>query len=208
MTRVWPKVLTAVVTLVVSVGCGYSAWLAYKYRVEVPPTRSQEDLPAPAMNVVTPPDAKRVKEVWEELIRLDGCTLGQRYYSQQFDPLDPEKKVSPEAGIFYQESWVAFFRRDKKETVPFLISQIPSKENTSIHIDPFRNATRGELAVYCLQFILKVNWYELQKEYQSRFDRIDYQYSNDQDLLQRIIGTKRGSLEMMDLWRAVYEKAH
>ena len=206
MKRLWPTVLITVVTFLVGVGA-YSAWFVYKSPVVVPPMHSQVEISAPVMNVVTRPDSKPVKEEWEELARLGGCTLGHRYYSPRFDSYDPEKGVNPEAGIFYEERWVAFFRRDKKETVPFLISQIPSKAKTDIHIDPYGNASRGELAVYCLQYILKVNWYELQKEYQSRFDSIDYEYSTDQDLLQRIIGTKRGSREMMDLWQAVHERA-
>ena len=207
MKQLWFKILIAGFTFAIGVGSAYLAWSAYKHPVDVPPLHLRADSPGPVMNVATAPDTRSVKEEWEELVALGGCTLGRRYYSPQFDTYEPDEGGNPEAGIFYRKRWVAFFRRDKKETVPFLISQIPSKAKTSVHIDPLGNAQRGELAVYCLQYILKVNWYELKKEYQGRFDSIDYEYSTDQELLQRTIGTKRGAKEMMGLWQAAYERA-
>ena len=207
MKRIGLRAIIAVFTFIIGVSSAYLVWLAYRTPAELPPPNSQVEPPQLISSTAPSSDNKSAKEEWEDLAKLGGCTLGLHYYSPRFDSYDPEKGVNPEAGIFYGKRWVAFFRRDQDETVPFLISQIPNRVNTNVHIDPFGQATKGELAVYCLQYILKVNWYELKKGYQIRFDKIDYEYTTDQDLLQKIIGTRRGSKEMMELWQKFYEQS-
>jgi hypothetical protein len=207
MKRIWLRIFIAVFTFIIGVSSSYLLWLIYSQPAEIPPVNSQIEMPQPRPKTIASYQANPAQEEWEQLAALGGCTLGLRYYSPQFDSYDPEQGVNDEAGIFYGTRWVAFFRRDKHQTVSFLVSQIPNKSITNVHIDPFGPATKGELAVYCLQYILKVNWYELKQEYQARFDKIDYEYSSDQDLLQRMIRTKRGAQEMMDLWQQVYEHA-
>jgi hypothetical protein len=201
------KLSAAILAFIIGVGSAYLVWLAYEGPVDLPPLNSQLELPRPISYTAPLSNAKSAKEEFEELAMLGGCTLLCRYYSPRFESYDPEKGVNPEAGIFYGKRWVAFFRRDKSETVPFLLSQIQSKAKTNVHVDPYGQATRGELAVYCLQYILKVNWYKLKKEYQTRFDKINYEYTTDQALLQKIIGTKRGAQEMSELWRKLYEQS-
>ena len=209
MKRIWLRILIAVFTFLIGVGSVYLTWLAYRKPLELPPLDSQVKMenPGPLTDSASTSNTKSVKEEWEELAAADSCTQGLRYYSPDFDSYDPGEVDNPEAGVFHSTRWVAFFRRDQNETVPFLISQIPKRAETHIHIAPFGKATKGELAVYCLQFILKVNWYELRKDYETRFDRIDYGYTTDQRLLQKIIGTRRGAKEMMALWRNVYDRS-
>jgi hypothetical protein len=208
MNRICLRVFIAALTFIIGVSSAYLAWLAYRKPAELPPTNYQLEITEPFTKTAASPEVsnKSSQEEWEELAGLGGCTLGFRFYEPQFESYQPVE-ANTEAGIFYNKRWVAFFRRDKHSTVPFLISQISNKAQTNVHIDPFGAATKGELAVYCLQYILKVNWYELKKEYQTRFDKIDYEYTTDQDLLQKIIGTKRGAQEMMDLWQKVYEQS-
>ena len=207
MKRIGLRVIIAGFTFLIGVSSAYLIWLAYRKPAGLPTPNSQAELTKPISYTAPSAGTRSAKEEWEELVKLGGCTLGLRYYDPRFESYDPEKGVNPEAGIFYGQRWVAFFRRDKNETVPFLISQIPKRVQTNVHIDPFGPAIKGELAVYCLQYILKVNWYELEKEYQIRFDKIDYEYTTDQELLQKIIGTKRGAQEMMELWQKVYEQS-
>ncbi len=207
--RIGLRAFIAAFTFIIGVSSAYLVWLAYRKPAELPPTDYQLEITEPVAKTAASSDVsnKSAQEEWEELAALGGCTLGFRFYEPQFESYEPVDDAKTEAGIFYSKRWVTFFRRDKQSTVPFLISQISNKAQTNVHIDPFGAATKGELAVYCLQYILKVNWYELKKDYQTRYDKIDYEYTTDQDLLQKIIGTKREAKEMMDLWRQVYEQS-
>jgi hypothetical protein len=58
--------------------------------------------------------------------------------------------------------WNSFlFETHKGELALFLINQLPDKTTTQIHTCPYENATKGELALYCLQGISKVNFDEI-----------------------------------------------
>ena len=63
---------------------------------------------------------------------------------------------------------------------------------------------KGEAAIYALQHILKVNWYELKEDYRVRYGRAGYPFTH-QALLQQIIKTKGGAKEMQDLWMRYYD---
>jgi hypothetical protein len=47
------------------------------------------------------------------------------------------------------------------DVAPFLIGRIDSKKATKTHVCPHGLATEGELAVYALQHLLRVNWFSL-----------------------------------------------
>jgi hypothetical protein len=209
MKRIETRILIAVLTFITGVWSAYLVWLVFSNPV-LPPLNSglqtKELLKKADTSSVSSNESGSVEEEWEELAKQGGCLFGSKYYSPSFEAYYPADKYNAEAGVFYSPRWVAFFRRDRRETVPFLIQQIPDKTQTNMHVDPFGPAIKGELAIYCLQYILKVNWYELKGDYKKRFDNINYEYSSDQELLQKLIGTKSGARQMMGLWEKVYER--
>ena len=167
--------------------------------------------PAPNMNPVggSVPSGKEqpetaIKSEWRGLVRAEFCFSGSQYYSpgQEHAPSAP-REVAPGEG-FSAADWLPSVKRDKGAVVEFLINQIPDRGKTRAHVCPLDNATRGELAVYCLQHILKVNWPELSEDYSKMFDRKAEEVTS-QSLLRGAIKNEEGAEKMMALWRDYYK---
>ncbi|HKC63451.1 MAG TPA: hypothetical protein VKB86_07430 [Pyrinomonadaceae bacterium] len=210
MKRTFLRLSAGIITFLLGISSVYLVWLSYKKPVGLLPAGERIQMPESVKRfdtlTETTKEIKPAKEEWEELAEIGGCTFGRVYYDPEFESIKIPERDNPEAGVIFSRRWIAFLRRDKDETVPFLISQIPNKSRTHVHIDPFDMATKGELAVYCLQFILKRNWDELKEDYKARLEAINIDYTNPQAELRKIIGTKRGATEMMNLWKQVYER--
>lgn len=210
MKRTILRLSAGAVAFLLGVCSVYLIWLSYRKPARLLPASGQMKTPEAIKRIAAPPtpqdEIKPAREEWEELAELGGCTFGRVYYHPDFELVTAPERDNPEAGALFSRRWIAFLRRDKDTTVPFLISQIPNKGQTNIHIDPYDMATKGELAIYCLQFILKLNWDELKEEYKVRLDTIDMEYTNPQALLRRIIRTKRGAAEMVNLWKQVSKR--
>jgi len=214
MRRNLLRISVAALAFAVGVCSVYLVWLATLETVAWPEVETQMPKPEPVARseasdtrACLAPESGSVREEWEELAELGGCTFGRCYYHPSFESYQPGERYNPERGVLFSRRWVAFLRRDKGATVPFLLSQIPNKAATNVHIDPLDNATKGELAVYCLQFILKANWDELSPEYKTLSENVNYEYTNHQALLRRLIGTRRGAKKMADLWRRLHERS-
>lgn len=196
----------ALATFFVGVSVAYLIWFADRQWAPASIAAS-----ASRSNAVNSPTAsseanveeKSVEDEWAGLIEAGGCLLGSEYYNPQTEAL-AERRASAEAGVFTNQKWQAFFRRNKQETVPFLVNQISAKSKTNLHVDPFQNAIKGEAAVYALQHILKANWYELKEDYRVRYNKSGYPFTH-QALLQQVIKTKSGAKEMQALWMRYYE---
>jgi hypothetical protein len=93
-----------------------------------------------------------LKKEWDSLTNVKGCLSGGQWIK--------DKKWGGEGCILtIDKAWSSFlFEADKGELALFLINQLPDKTTTQIHTCPFENATKGELALYCLQGISKVNF--------------------------------------------------
>lgn len=208
------RLSAGIVTFLLGICFVYLVWLSYQMPVGLLLKSVQIKMPESVKGFDAPhnvtEEIKPAKEEWEELAEIGGCTFGRVYYDPEFESIKLPERDNPEAGVIFSRRWISFLRRDKNETVPFLISQIPNRRKTHVHIDPFDMATKGELAVYCLQFILKRNWDELKEDYKARLDAIkdgdDIGYWNPQAVLRRIIGTRRGAAEIMSLWKQLYER--
>ena len=149
--------------------------------------------------------AVSIKEEWRGLVKATFCFNGSQYYSPEQElASSKEVEVAPGGG-FSPGGWLPSIKRDEGAAVEFLINQIPDKRRTRAHVCPLDVATRGELAVYCLQHILKVNWPELSEDYSMLFDRKDEGVTS-QSLLRGAIRSKKGAQKMMALWRGYYEK--
>ena len=201
MNRTAIRLAIALATFLIGVSVVYLIWFAGKQSAPASITVSSPP-PEPVSSPIASSDAgleeKPVEDEWTGLLEEGGCLFGSVYYN-------PQSAIPAEApGVFTNQRWQAFFRRNKQKTVPFLVKQIPDKSKTNLHVDPFQPPTRGEAAVYALQHILKVNWYELKEDYRVRYDKAGYPFTH-QALLQQIIKTKGGAKEMQALWMGYYE---
>jgi hypothetical protein len=95
-----------------------------------------------------------LKKDWDSLTNVKGCLSGGQWIK--------DKKWGGEGCILtIDKAWNSFlFETDKGELALFLINQLSDKTTTQIHTCPYENATKGELALYCLQGISKVNFDE------------------------------------------------
>lgn len=85
------------------------------------------------------------------------------------------------------EKWGFFLQNDKSELTQFLIAQLTDTSISNVHACPFSMATHAELAVYCLQQVYKVNWYDLDEAYSSKENS-----TNLQTELQNELGKSNG----------------
>ena len=86
---------------------------------------------------------------WEQLAVKGGCLCG----SQDWRP-----DSSMEGSCLRTEPWQALLNEAPPEFALEMLELFDSKEETAVHVCPFANATKGELAVYTVQHLLRVNW--------------------------------------------------
>jgi hypothetical protein len=205
MRRTALKLAVFSLTFVIGVASAYLVWPVFSYP-DIPPlkaVRGDAPVPAPPSSAPqeTPKAVTSIKEEWKELTSASFCFVGSQYYSSERDDEQSNSRVIGE-GAFNPYGWLPSLRTDKQSAIIFLIKQIPDRSRTHAHVCPLNDATKGELAIYCLQHVLRVNWFALKEDYKRRLDNINYEVSSSQDLLRSIIKTKRGAQEMMRLWAA------
>jgi hypothetical protein len=203
------KLVVAVLTFLIGVACAYSVWLIYRQRPESPPgaTHAVRSIPVrsqPASQSQPPPAAQNVatsiEEEWRALTQASFCFLGSEYYYA--DASVPREGGPP----FDPYQWLPSLRVDEPKGIDFLVRQISDRSPSPVHVDPYQPATKGELAVYCLQHITKVNWYELKPEYKAMCEKVELRgYGSYQAELRAIIHNKRRAKEMKELWLRKYE---
>jgi len=209
MKRSLLKPVVAVLTFLIGVACAYSAWLIYRQKPESLPNATHAEQPTPersqpALQSQPPPAAQNtaasIEEEWRNLTQASFCFLGSEYYYT--DATVPREPAPP----FDPYRWLPSLRVDEPKGIDFLIRQMPDHASSFAHVDPFQPATRGELAVYCLQHIMKVNWYELKPEYKAMCEKVELRgYGSYQAELRSIIHNRRGAKEMKELWLRKYE---
>jgi hypothetical protein len=209
MKRTVIKLAVSSLAFVVGVSATYLLWFArssssrpvlhpWAYaQVVIRPEIAEPELKAKGRR------ATSVEQEWKELTNTSFCLLGTQGYSPAYENGYSHSELG---GPFNPYGWLPSLRKDLKAGVAFLIKQLPNRAQTNVHVCPLDTAQKGELAVYCLQHILKVNWYDLQETYKRRYDNINYEYSNSQALLRQIIRSKKGAQEMMKLWTEYYEQ--
>lgn len=97
--------------------------------------------------------------LWNKLVFNDGGCLtgGQRVRNGRFG----NEGCVMTSYRMNSKGWFDFFAFPKSELTPFLISKFSDTTSTNIHTCPCMTARNGEVAVYALQNIYKVNWYDL-----------------------------------------------
>lgn len=106
---------------------------------------------------------KSIEELWNVMVLEKGGCLGGAQYIKDF------KREIPTM-VFSEKEWKTFSKRDKTEVTNFLLSKLADTTTTAVHTCPFSNATNGEMAVYALQHIYDINWYNFAhfKEYDGK----------------------------------------
>jgi hypothetical protein len=85
------------------------------------------------------------------------------------------------------------------------LKQLKDKSKSQTHTCPYDVATKGELAIYCLQGIFKTNFYNLTKEPALSDENLYKKYGNSQNWVWHIQNTKREIEELQRLWKSKLE---
>ncbi len=151
----------------------------------------------PALKIYT---ELELTNLWDSLCHIHDClTGGQRVY---------EGKWGGEGCVLtLNKQWVNFlYKTDKKQLSSFLIQQLPDNAETQIHTCPHNDATKGELALYCLQGISKINFYELSPEFALNDVEVAKKYRNHQAWIWHIQSSKKELEDLQKLWTEHFEK--
>ena len=211
MNHIALKVAAAIITFMLGVGCVYVGWLASRSD-DIPPIANYEfevdpDPSHAAERLVFQEPQRSLEEEWKEITTTSLCTGGV-YYNPELEA----QREAEAAGEIYSESplfnpflLMPSLKRGQHAAIDFLIRQIPDRALTHAHVCPQATMTKGEMAVYCLQQMLKVNWYDLKEEYAARYH---YMYKTDvmesQYLLKGILKSTSRAREMQELWTEYY----
>jgi len=133
--------------------------------------------------------------LWSHLVfKKGGClTGGQHVHEGNFGGEGCVMSNSKE--------WDIFFNRNKSEITEFLIEKISEDTTkTYIHTCPFFIAMEGEVAIYGLQRIYKLNWYDFDEfiEFQNR--KSESSTENHQAWLQGILKDKKKRETLISCW--------
>lgn len=99
-----------------------------------------------------------IEILWDSLAHrsVSACLLGGQY-----GPYVDKVRERNREMVFYRfPEWQTFFDLPKKDVTKFLVSQFADTSTSSVHTCPFYPTRTGELAVYALQHIYKINWYD------------------------------------------------
>ena len=107
------------------------------------------------------------------------------------------------------KSWQKFvFKTDKNALMEFLINQIPDKTPSQLHTCPHENASKGELAIYCLQGLNNVNFYDLSPDLMKIQQAGTKKYKSEQAWIWSIQSSKSKTSELQNLWRKELNKSN
>ena len=98
------------------------------------------------------------------------------------------------------KDWNVFFDRDPKELHDFLIAQLSDTTTTRIHTCPFFNASVGEIAVYGLQNLYRVNWYDFKEFEKYKSKEVLSAKENEQAWLQAILEDEGNRKTLISCW--------
>jgi hypothetical protein len=211
LKRIAFRVAVALLTFSLGIMSAYLAWLAYSNPDSIAPQTLQTEVATPSLLLTNDKPSQEnvprrnvsLEDGWARLTATEFCFFGSNMYSQRSEA-DPSA-FSETGGPFVPDGWMPSLKDDEPAGVRFIIKQIPDTSQTKAHVDPFGMALKGEMAVYCLQQIMKLNWYELKQAYKIRLARaVARDPGQSQAVLQRIIKSKKEAHEMMALWADYY----
>lgn len=133
--------------------------------------------------------------LWHYLLfQKGGCLTGGQYvYDDHFG--------SEGCVMSRTKEWEIFFGRDEKQLSAFLLNQLTADTtHTRIHTCPFSNATTGEVAVYSLQKIHLINWYDFEAFSDYKDKAIESSKDNPQAWLQDVLNNTLDRKKLIALW--------
>lgn len=113
-------------------------------------------------------DSITIDNLWHKMVfEKGGCLGGQQYFNESNSFIEGDL-------VFKNKYWEKLKNFDKTQFSNFLFLKLADTTKTKIHTCPFFTATNGEMAVYALQKIHRINWYDFSvfkefkdKEYES-----------------------------------------
>ena len=139
---------------------------------------------------------KELNQLWDSLCLKKGCLVGGQYVGEN-GSFGGEGCV-----LTIDKQWRMFlFKTDKRSLATFLIEQLKDKTKTQTHTCPYDVATKGELAIYCLQGILKSNFYDLSNEPALSDTDLYKKYGSNQKWIWHIQSSKREIELLQKLWK-------
>ncbi|MCL5246822.1 hypothetical protein M4I21_13435 [Cellulophaga sp. 20_2_10] len=135
-----------------------------------------------------------IPELWNVMVFKKGGCLGGTQHIKDF------KREIPTM-VFSEKEWKTFSKRDTTEVTNFLLSKLADTTTTAVHTCPFSNATNGEMAVYALQHIYDINWYNFAhfKEYDGK--KITSATDQPQIWLQNILKNEKEREKLASLFK-------
>ena len=132
---------------------------------------------------------------WELLTKLEGLV---KTNDQEFKGCCDDTK-----GIFIENKyWQKFFTQPKSLLVPFLIDKMNDTTQTNLYKHIILND--GELAVYGLEFIYNLSWFNLSKEYLDKLN--NYCCFYEDSFLNLLLKNKDELVKLQNHWKALYKK--
>jgi len=139
-----------------------------------------------------------LEKLWKSLLfKEEGCLVGGQYvYDGRFGGEGCVMSTS--------EDWKLFFSLNKKQITDFLITKITANTTkTKIHTCPYDDATEGEIAVYALQKIYLINWYDFAEFVKYKNKLLNNSDINHQKLLQNILTNSSKREILINCWKNI-----
>lgn len=142
---------------------------------------------------------RKLEVQWEELVYQKGGCIGGMQYAHQ-----PHNEQLELPLLFSSTSWKILAQLDNSHLFEFLLSQFSDTTKTKVHTCPFFAATNGEMAVYAIQKITKVNWYDFEDFNSYKNKETTGSMDQPQMWLRSILADHRKRKKLIDYFRVYY----
>lgn len=136
-----------------------------------------------------------IDTLWNHLLfKKGGCLTGGQYVQNG--------EFGNEACVMSRtKEWKDFFKIDKNVLSDFLINKIiADTAETRIHTCPFMLATEGEVAVYALQNLYQMNWFDFEEFKEFKNKETTSAIDSTQGWLHEILADENRRALLIDCW--------
>lgn len=142
----------------------------------------------------------RTDSLWKYLVfQKGGCLTGGQYVREgQRDDANCVMTAAPE--------WGGFLHREPRELTDLLLSKLADTATTRIHTCPYFMAKEGEVAVYALQQLYEMNWFDFEPFQHYRDSASSSAMDNPQGWLQAILQDDDQRALLRSYWQEQTEK--